>query len=51
MTSTTVIDELKKSGKADLREIATLAFEQDRLSKDTFDLIRAEKGKKGNSNG
>jgi len=32
--------------KADLREIATLTFEQDRLAKDTFDLIRAEKGKK-----
>lgn len=40
------IAELKKEGSADLREIATLTFEQDRLAKDTFDLIRAEKGKK-----
>jgi hypothetical protein len=29
-----------------LREIATLTFDEDRLAKATFDLIRAEKGKK-----
>jgi predicted nucleotidyltransferase len=38
--------ELKKENKADLREIATLTFDEDRLAKATFDLIRAEKGKK-----
>jgi uncharacterized protein (UPF0332 family)/predicted nucleotidyltransferase/HPt (histidine-containing phosphotransfer) domain-containing protein len=40
------IEKLKKEAKADLREIATLTFDQDRLSKATFDIIRAEKGKK-----
>jgi uncharacterized protein (UPF0332 family)/predicted nucleotidyltransferase len=40
------IEQLKKEGKADLREIATLTFDQDRLAKATFDIIRAEKGKK-----
>ncbi|MEM2874180.1 MAG: nucleotidyltransferase domain-containing protein [Candidatus Nanoarchaeia archaeon] len=40
------IAELKKEGKADLRELATLTFDEDRLAKATFDLIRAEKGKK-----
>lgn len=40
------IDTLKKEGKADLKEIATLTFDEDRLAKSTFDLIRAEKGKK-----
>jgi len=40
------IEKLKKEGKADLREIATLTFDQDRLAKATFDIIRAEKGKK-----
>jgi uncharacterized protein (UPF0332 family)/predicted nucleotidyltransferase len=40
------IEELKKESKADLREIATLTFDQDRLAKATFDIIRAEKGKK-----
>jgi len=40
------IEALHKKGSAELKEIASLAFEQDRLAKDTFDLIRAEKGKK-----
>ncbi len=40
------IEKLKKEGKADLREIATLTFDQDRFAKATFDIIRAEKGKK-----
>ncbi len=40
------IQELNKKGEADRREIASLAFEQDRLAKDVFELIRAEKGKK-----
>jgi predicted nucleotidyltransferase len=40
------IEELKKEGSADLREIATLTFDEDRLAKATFDIIRAEKGKK-----
>jgi predicted nucleotidyltransferase/uncharacterized protein (UPF0332 family) len=40
------IDEIKKGGKADLKELASLTFEQDRLAKDTFELIRAGKGKK-----
>jgi len=40
------IETLYKKGEADRKEIASLAFEQDRLAKDTFDLIRAEKGKK-----
>ncbi|MBI4095556.1 MAG: nucleotidyltransferase domain-containing protein [DPANN group archaeon] len=38
--------ELNKEQKGNRGEIASLAFEQDRLAKDTFDLIRAEKGKK-----
>ncbi|MEK6807653.1 MAG: nucleotidyltransferase domain-containing protein [Nanoarchaeota archaeon] len=37
---------LHKEGKGDRREIASLAFEQDRLAKDVFEHIRAEKGKK-----
>jgi len=40
------IEGLKKETKADLKEIATLTFDQDRLAKATFDIIRAEKGKK-----
>ncbi|HIH13710.1 MAG TPA: hypothetical protein HA224_00470 [Nanoarchaeota archaeon] len=37
---------LHKEGKGDRREIASLAFEQERLAKDVFEHIRAEKGKK-----
>ncbi len=37
---------MNKEQKGDRGQIASLAFEQDRLAKDTFDLIRAEKGKK-----
>ena len=40
------IDNLYKKGTAGLKEIASIAFEQNTLAKDTFDLIRAEKGKK-----
>ncbi len=40
------IEGLKKAGKADLREIASLSFDVDQLAKATFELIRAEKGKK-----
>ena len=39
------IENLKKEGKADIREVATLTFDQDRLAKATFDIIRAGKGK------
>jgi len=40
------IENIHKKEDADRKEIASLAFEQDRLAKDTFNLIRAEKGKK-----
>ena len=37
---------INKEGKADRKELASLAFEEDKLSHDTFELIRANKGKK-----
>ncbi|MGC8885210.1 MAG: nucleotidyltransferase domain-containing protein [Candidatus Nanoarchaeia archaeon] len=42
----TRIVELKKEPKTNLYELDSLYFEEDRLAKATFDLIRAEKGKK-----
>jgi len=40
------IENLNKEQKGALAEISSMTFEQDRLAKDTFDHIRAEKGKK-----
>lgn len=40
------IAQLHEEGKGERKEIASLAFEQDRLARDTFELIRAEKGKR-----
>ncbi len=40
------IFELKKEESGNRAEIASLAFEQDRLAKDVFEHIRIEKGKK-----
>jgi len=40
------IETLNKEQKGALAEISSMTFEQDRLAKDTFDHIRAEKGKK-----
>ncbi len=40
------ISDLKEKGKFDMKTLASLAFEQDRLARDTFDLIRAKKGKR-----
>ncbi|MBD3262828.1 hypothetical protein GF374_00420 [Candidatus Woesearchaeota archaeon] len=40
------IEKIHKKDEGSLKEIASLAFEEDRLAKDTFDLIRAEKGKR-----
>ncbi len=40
------ISNIKEKGKANLKTLASLAFEQDKLAGDTFDLIRAKKGKK-----
>ncbi|MEM4248082.1 MAG: nucleotidyltransferase domain-containing protein [Candidatus Nanoarchaeia archaeon] len=40
------IADLNKEQKGSLAEISSMTFEQERLAKDTFDHIRAEKGKK-----
>jgi len=40
------VAELQKEPKATRQEIASLTFEQERLAKDTFEHVRAEKGKK-----
>jgi hypothetical protein len=40
------IEALNKEQKGTLAEISSMTFEQDRLAKDTYDHIRAEKGKK-----
>ncbi len=37
---------INKEGKADRKELASLAFDEDKLAHDTFELIRANKGKK-----
>jgi predicted nucleotidyltransferase len=40
------IEELSKSCKATREEIASISFEQDKLARDVFNLIRAEHGQK-----